>query len=180
MIGTRAFVAAGGALASGCGEVGSPGSGRGVSGSGACVDVSHVAALQKEDLQVVGTGFDAYERELIRIVATPGEPTYGFGQAPIEGGAFEILLPGVLGDYTELGVHVDTVRDDACNPGDEPLWQRVTGPLSALGPEIVRNDRGVAVWEVTPDRLRTFEPAGPCNINGNFDLTRPIRCSIEP
>jgi hypothetical protein len=141
------------------------------------VDVSHVSPLQKEDLEVTGGGFDAYEGSMIRVVATLGEPAYGLGEAPIEGGAFDIFLPGVLGDYTELAVHVDRVRDDACNPDGEFIWQQATGPMSAWGPGYSRTASGGIVWPVTPESLRTFEQAGPCNINGNFDLTKPLSCS---
>jgi hypothetical protein len=142
-----------------------------------CVDVSHVSPRQSTALRTVGSGFDAYEGQMIRIVATVGEPYYGLGEAPIEGGAFDILMPGVLGDYTELGVYVDTVRDDACDPGDEILWQRATGPLSAPG--LMEDANGVAVWQITPNDLMTFDQAGPCNINGNFDAANRLRCLAQ-
>jgi hypothetical protein len=171
-------------LAVGCGESGDQaddaksgtGGSGGTVGTGACVDVSHVDRdLQSRDLEVIGSGFEAYEGLMIRIVATLGEPNYGLGEAPIENGAFDIYLPGVLGDYTELGVHVDRARDDACDP-DEEFWQMATGPLSALGPGISESS-GHAVWDVTPDRLRVFPEAGACNVNGNFDLTTPLHCT---
>ncbi len=144
-----------------------------------CVDVSHVSERQTTALRTIGSGFDAYEGRMIRIVATVGEPYYGLGEAPIEGGSFEILLPGVLADYTELGVYVDTIRDDACDPGDEILWQRATGPASAWGPGLVEDAKGVVVWQITPNDLTTFEQAGPCNINGNFDAASRLRCLAQ-
>jgi len=154
---------------------GGGGSGGGL-GTGGCVDVSQVDDLQTQDLEVIGSGFEAYEGLMIRIIATIGEPNYGMGEAPIQDGAFDIFLPGVLSDYTELGVYVDRVRNDACDPDDELLWQMATGPLSALGPLISQNS-GHAVCEMTPDRLRIFPEAGACNVNGNFDLTTPIHCA---
>jgi hypothetical protein len=36
---------------------------------------------------------------------------------------------------------------------------------------------GHAVWEVTPNTLSIFEQAGPCNINGIFDLTVALPCA---
>lgn len=141
--GACAFTAAYGLFASSCGtgaaavaassddsgSVAAPdASSGGVGTGGVCVDVSHVDKMQKDGLDVIGSGFDAYEGHMIRIVATQGEPTYGLGEAPIKGGSFEILMPHVLGDYTGLGVYVDMVRDDACNPGSEILWQEATGP----------------------------------------------------
>jgi hypothetical protein len=150
----------------------------GSSPSASCVDVSHVGPLQKKDLAVMGSAFEAYEGSMIRVVATLGEPTYGLGEAPVEGGAFAILLPGVLGDYTGLAVHVDRVRDDACKPDGEFIWQRATGPMSAWGPGFSRTASGGAVWVVTPDTLRRFDEAGPCNINGIFDLTKPLPCRV--
>jgi hypothetical protein len=138
-----------------------------------------VDEMQRDSLRVIGSGFGVYEGQTIRVVATHGEPTYGLAEAPIQGGSFEILLPGVLGDYTGLGIYVDTVRDDACNPGDEILWQQTTGPASARGPAFELGSGGETIWEVTPDRLRTFEQAGPCNINGIFDLTNPLPCPAE-
>lgn len=141
-----------------------------------CVDVSNVSARQTVSLRTIGSGFDAYEGQMIRIVATTGEPSYGLGEAPIEGGAFDILMPGVLTDYTGLGVYVDTIRDDACDVTDETLWQRVTGPSSAWGPGLVEGADGVVVWTIAPAELRTFEQAGPCNINGVFDTAVAVRC----
>jgi len=153
------------------------GAGGGEGGTpGACVDVSHVGALQKKDLQVIGSGFDAHEGLMVRIFSTLGEPAYGFGESRIEGGAFDIFLPGVLGDYTGLAVHVDRVRDNTCNPADEFIWQQTTGPMSAWGPGYTATAQGGAIWTVTPGTLRTFEQAGPCNINGIFALTIPIKC----
>jgi hypothetical protein len=180
-----AFIAASGLLASSCGRgAGSTGvSGGGSSGAagtgGGCVDVSHVDEMQTDSLEVIGRGFETYEGHTIRIVVTQGEPTYGLGEALIQLGSFEILLPGVLGDYTEIGIYADTVRDDACNPADEILWQWTTGPASARGPAFQQGLLDGVVWEVTPDSLRTFEEAGPCNINGNFDLTNPRPCPAE-
>jgi hypothetical protein len=158
------------------GSGGGAGGGAGGTPSAVCVDVSHVGALQKKDLQVIGSGFDAYEGLMIRIFATLGESAYGLGEAPIEGGAFDIFLPGVLGDYTGLGVHVDRVRDNACNPADEFIWQQATGPMSTWGPSYTTTASGGAIWAVTPGTLRMFEQAGNCNINGIFDLTIPIPC----
>jgi hypothetical protein len=143
----------------------------------ACVDVSHVGALQRDDLHVIGMGFDADEGRMIRVTATIGDPDYGIGEAPITGGAFDMTLPGVLADYTELGVYVDRVRDDRCDPDSETLWQQATGPLSSIGPTYPRTASGEVLWKITPDQLHTFESAGPCVINGNFDLKIARRCS---
>jgi hypothetical protein len=158
------------------GAGGGGGSG-GTVGTGACVDVSHVDHdLMSQDLEVTGSGFEAYEGLMIRVIATLGEPNYGIGETPIQDGAFDIFLPGALGDYTELGFHIDQVRNDACDPDDEILWQMATGPLSALGPHISESS-GHAVCAVTPDTLRIFPEAGACNVNGNFDLTTPLHCA---
>ena len=185
--GARACLVAGSLMASSCGKSAHSASDSGgaagevgdVGGASPCVDVSHVSARQAQALRTIGSGFEAYEGQMIRIVATVGEPYYGLGEAPIGGGSFDILLPGVLSDYTELGVYVDTIRDDACDPGDEILWQRATGPASAWGPGLVEGPAGVVVWEITPDDLTVFEQAGPCNINGNFDVTNPLRCPAQ-
>ena len=143
--------------------------------SGECVDVSHVDARQKDDLEVIGTGFEAYEGQIVRILVTHGEPTYGLGEAPIEDGSFDTYLPGVLGDYTGIAVHVDSVRDNACD-ADEALWQMTTGSASARGPWISESS-GHAVWEVMPNPVWVFPEAGVCNLNGIFDLTTPIACT---
>ena len=166
--GTGGAAAAGGTAGSaGAGAGGAAGRGGSV-GRFVCVDVSQVDDRQRDDLRVIGTGFDAYEGQVIRIVVTHGEPTYGLGDAPIVGGSFDIGLPGVLGDYTGIAVYVDTVRDDACNPEEEILWQAVTGPAP-----------GDTVWQVTPDSLMVFDQAGPCNLNGVFDLTASLPCPLE-
>jgi hypothetical protein len=141
-----------------------------------CVDVSHVDEMQRDDLEVIGTGFQADEGQMIRILVTHGAPTYGLGEAPIDDGSFDIYLPGVLGDYTGIAVHIDSVRNDACDPDQEFIWQTTTGPASARGPDFTESG-GRIVWEVTPGTLRTFDAAGACNLNGIFDLTTPIPCT---
>ena len=142
----------------------------------ACVDVSHVDERQLDDLEVFGSGFEAYEGQMIRILVTHGEPTYGLGEAPIEDGSFDIYLPSVLGDYTGIAFHLDRVRNNACDPDQEILWQETTGPASSRGPRYPTVD-GRVVRVVTPDMLRVFEQAGPCSLNGIFDLTTPIACT---
>ncbi len=144
-------------------------------GTDPCVDVAHVDARQTDDLEVIGSGFDADEGYMIRVLVTHGEPTYGLGEAPIQDGAFDIYLPGVLGDYTGIAIHVDRIRNNACDIDEEILWQITTGPASARGP-FISESNGHSVWEVTPDTVRVFEEAGPCNLNGIFDLTTPLAC----
>jgi hypothetical protein len=145
-------------------------------GSVECVDVSRVDARQLDSLYVIGDGFQAYEGQMMRILVTHGEPTYGLGEAPIEDGFFDIYLPGVLGDYTGVAFHLDRVRNNACDPDQEILWQETTGPASSRGPLYPTVD-GSVVRVVTPETLRVFEQAGPCSLNGIFDLTTPIACT---
>lgn len=164
-VGTGAGGAGSGGSASGSGADGQTG---GAASDSTCVDVSHVDERQKDDLRVIGTGFTADEGETVRIVATHGAPSYGLGQTVIHHGSFDVLLPGVLGDYTGIAVHIDRVRDSACNPDDEFIWQWTTGP--ALGDTVV---------EVSPDTLRTFDQVGPCSLNGIFDLTTALTCPPE-
>jgi hypothetical protein len=142
-------------------------------GTGACVDVSHVGATQKNELEVIGTGFEADEGQMIRIIATQGAPTYGLGEAPIQNGSFDIVMPGVLGDYTGLAVHVDKVRNEACDPDKEFIWQMTTGPASSPGLPVMN---GRTVWKVSPNTLSVFNQVGPCSLNGIFDLTIPLVC----
>jgi hypothetical protein len=169
-------------LVAGCGRSSGTSAGEiaaGDAGMGAgdsCIDVSHVDEMQRDDLEVIGTGFDAYDGNRVRILVTHGEPTYGLGETPIENGAFDLLLPGVLGDYTGIAVHIDRIRNNACDPDEEFIWQWTTGPASARGPSIMERG-GRSVAEVTPDTLRVFEQAGPCNLNGIFDLATPLPCT---
>jgi hypothetical protein len=163
-------------LAVGCGDDSGQQAGTLNVGTGSCVDVSHVDEMQRDDLEVIGTGFEADEGHMIRIVVTHGEPTYGLGEAPIERGSFDIFLPGVLGDYTGIAVHIDSVRNNACDPDEEFIWQMTTGPASARGPAFSETG-GRTVWEVTPDTLWVFEQVGPCSLNGIFDLTTTLPCT---
>jgi hypothetical protein len=157
-----------------CGHAsGGEGGGR---GSVQCVDVSHVGPLQQEDLRVIGSGFDADEGLTVRILATLGEPEYGLGQAAIEGGSFDISMPGVLGDYTGLAVHVDRVSDSTCDPDVELIWQLTSGPIGAWGSQFSVAASGEVVWEITPDTLMTFDQVGPCDLNGIFDLAIYLPC----
>jgi hypothetical protein len=172
-------------LVIGCGEVSASEQRPAEGGAGAdagphpnvpCVDVSRVGPYQSVDLRVIGSGFDTYEGSMVRILVTHGEPEYGLGEAPIRGGAFDIFLPGVLGDYTGMAVHVDSVRDGVCDADTEPFWQATTGPLSSLGRDVLDVDAGNAYWEITPGELRILPEAGPCNLNGIFDLRVPLWC----
>jgi hypothetical protein len=131
--------------------------------------------LQWDDLEVIGTGFDAYEGQTVRILVTPREPHYGLGEAPIQNGSFDIFLPGVLGDYTGIAVYIDKVRNNACDPAEEFIWQITTGPGPWRGLGVVTGGR--TIWNVTPDTLRTFPQVGPCSLNGVFDLTTPLPCT---
>jgi hypothetical protein len=144
-----------------------------------CSADSHVGPSQKIDLHVIGSGFDAYEGLMVRIIVTLGEPNYGLGESPIVSGAFDIALPGVLGDYTGIAVHVDRVRDDACNPDTEFIWQTSTGPAGAFGPGFTTSPSGAVVWEITPSKLRIVQQVGPCSLNGIFDLSIPLRCPAQ-
>ena len=140
-----------------------------------CVDVSHVDATQRDDLEVIGSGFEADEGRMVRILVTHHEPTYGLGEVPIEDGSFDIYLPGVLGDYTGIAVHIDSVRDNACDAA-EKFWQMTTGGASARGP-FIDETGGHPVLEVMPDTLQLFPESGECSLNGIFDLTMPIACT---
>ena len=113
---------------------------------------------------------------MIRILVTLGAPAYGLGETPVKSGSFDLSLPGVLGDYTGIAVYVDRVRDNACNPNDEFIWQLTTGPLGALGPMITTSSSGEAVLDITPGTLSVLSQSGPCNLNGIFDLTTPLLC----
>jgi hypothetical protein len=144
-------------------------------GTEPCVDVAHVDARQTDDLEVIGSGFGADEGHMIRILVTHGEPTYGLGEAPIKDGAFAIYLPSVLGDYTGIAVHVDRIRNNACDIGEETVWQITTGPASARGP-FISESNGHSVWKMTPDAQWVFAGVPPCNLNGIFDLTTPLAC----
>lgn len=132
--------------------------------------------MQKRDLRVIGTGFDAYDGLIVRIIVTLGEPDHGLGEAAVTSGRFDITLPGVLGNYTGIAVHIDRVRNDACDADTEVIWQVTSGPLSALGPGFSTTPSGAAVWTIVPDTLRVQRGVGPCSINGIFDLTNPVRC----
>ena len=117
---------------------------------------------------MVGTGFGAAEGQTIRLVITYGEPrsnpSYGLAETTINSGSFEIALPQAAGIYTGIGVYIDKARDDACTLGEDPLWQMTTGATS-----------GDVTWEITP-RLTPDANDPPCNINGIFDLTKPLPC----
>lgn len=61
--------------------------------------------------------------------------------------------------------HIDTGRDDACTPNVDPFWQRAVGGVF----EDVN-------WAITPETVAMISGVPPCNLDGNFDLTRPIPC----
>jgi hypothetical protein len=132
-----------------------------------CFDFSHFedTMRMKWDLRVIGTGFEADEGERVRVVITySGEPSYGLAETAIQGGSFDIVLPGATEPYTGIGVYIDRDRDEACTIDVDTLFTRTTGGVY-----------GDFVWEVTPDEP---DPSGasPCYINGIFDLTVTLAC----
>jgi len=157
---------AAGAGGSGGGAAG-VGGGSGAAGTGDCIDFSHSEAVwgPPRDLRVVGTGFEAYGGDAVRLViVTNGEPRYGLAETAIKNGAFELALPGAVGDYTGMGVYIDKGKDDACTLGVDLSWQMTTGA-----------DTGAVRWEITPS-LKPAASHTPCNINGIFDLTKMLPC----
>jgi hypothetical protein len=82
---------------------------------------------------------------------------------------------GGTGGLARSAVHVDRVRDDACNPDREFIWQQTTGPTSQWGFGVLTASGGL-LWEVTPATLRVFNQVGPCSLNGVFDLTISLPC----
>jgi hypothetical protein len=157
----------GGAAAAGGGAGGSGvGAASGAPGTGVCIDFSHLDTAQRRfrNLRLIGTGFDEAEGQAVRVVVTTREPSYGLAATTIRSGGFEIDLPDAVGIYWGIGVYVDKARDDACTLGDDPLWQTTTGATS--------DD---VTWEITP-RLTPDVNDPPCNINGVFDLTKPLPC----
>ena len=138
----------------------------GMSGPDVCVDLSHLDTAQRRfrNLRLIGAGFDEAEGQVIRVVITTREPSYGLAETTIRNGGFEIDLPDAVGIYWGIGVYIDKAQDDACTLGDDPLWQTTTGATT--------DD---VTWEITP-RLMPDVNDPPCNINGVFDLPRPLRC----
>jgi len=156
-------VATGGSGAGGTGVGGASGA----SGTGVCIDFSHLDPAQRRhrNLRVIGTGFDDAEGDTVRVVVTTREPSYGLAQTAIRSGVFEFDLPEAVGIYWGIGVYIDKAKDDACTLGDDPLWQTTTGATS-----------GDVIWEITPG-LKPDVNDPPCNINGIFDLMKPLACS---
>jgi hypothetical protein len=173
--GGSAGVAGGGAPDGGGGAAGTSGrggdaagfgGGSGAAGSDDCADFSHAEPLRAplRDLQVVGTGFEAYEGDTVRLVITDGEPHYGLVETTIANGAYGFFLPGGVGIYTGLGVYVDVGKDDACTAGVDLFWEMTTGA-----------GQGAVKWEISPD-LKPSSSTSPCSLNGVFDLTQALPC----
>jgi hypothetical protein len=136
----------------------------GTAGAADCVDLSR-APVGRFDFRVVGSGFDAYEGELVRAVVVNGNhPGYGLGQTTIRNGSFEIVLPKTNEPYTGYGVYIDRGGDDACTVNVDPFFQMTSGG--------VYQDVN---WEINP-QTRYLQGLPPCNIDGIFDLTQPLPC----
>src|SRR5262245_6979514 len=139
--------------------------GTGSSGAAAdCIDLSR-APTGRYDFRVTGSGFDAYEGETVHaVVVNVNETGYGLGETTIRNGAFQIALPKTNEPYTGFGVYIDRDRDDACTLDVDPFFQMVSGG--------VYQD---VSWEINP-QTRYLPGLPPCNIDGIFDLTQPLRC----
>jgi hypothetical protein len=150
----------------GSGGAAGAGGGSGAAGTGDCIDFSHAEGGwgPPRDLRVVGADLQAYEGETVRLVITIGEPRYGLAETAIKNGAFELTLPGAVGNYTGMGAYIDKGKDNACTLGVDASWEMTTG-----------GDHGDVTWNITPS---SPPPAGhsPCNINGIFDMTRLLAC----
>jgi hypothetical protein len=136
----------------------------GTAGAADCFDLSH-APVGRYDFRVVGSGFDAYDGELVRAVVVNGNhPGYGLGQTTIRNGSFEIVLPKTNEPYTGYGVYIDRGADNACTLSVDPFFQMTSGG--------VYQDVN---WEINP-QTHYLQGLPPCNIDGSFDLTQPLPC----
>jgi hypothetical protein len=157
----------GGAVGTGGGTGGADsavGGAGGTAGAADCLDLSQ-APVGRYDFRVVGSGFDAYDGELVRAVVVSGNHSgYGLGQTTIRNGAFEIALPKTNEPYTSYGVYIDRGGDNACTVNVDPFFQMTSGG--------VYQDVN---WEINP-QTRYLQGLPPCNINGIFDLTQPLPC----
>jgi len=173
-IGGAGSLGSGGTAAKGGGAAGAAtgtgGSDAGVGGSAGaawgadCADLSR-APTGRYDFRVVGSGFDAYDGETVRAVVVYVNHTgYGLSETTVRNGSFEIALPKTNEPYTGYGVYIDRGTDDACTVEVDPFFQMVSGGIFQD-----------VNWEINP---QTHFLAGlpPCNIDGIFDLTQPLRC----
>ena len=142
-------------------------------GAADCTDLSRATAgLNGNDFRVTGSGFDAYEGQRARAVVafsgTIGFTTdggYALGDTIVRSGAFEIAMPKTMSPYNVYGVYIDTVKDDACTLNADPFWQRAQGG--------VYQD---VDWAITPETMPMSTGLPACNLDGVFDLTRPLHC----
>lgn len=100
------------------------------SDSGSCFNVSGAGSEPWFDLVVVGTQFEAYEGERVRVVASASatlDDRLGVADTEIVDGMFVLSLPEVLNFhyYVSVVVHIDLNADDTCT-SDEPLWSTAT------------------------------------------------------
>jgi len=136
----------------------------GAAGAGDCFDLTR-GAPQRYDFYVVGSGFDAYDGERARAVVFFGDRSgYGLGETTIRNGTFEIALPKTNEPYNMFGVYIDRGGDDACTLNVDPFFEMASGGVYAD-----------VNWTITPE-TRFLEGLPPCNLNGLFDLTQPLRC----
>jgi len=167
----------GGAGNGGGGNGGGGGSGAGGAAGGPapvdCTDLSRATAgLNRNDFRVTGSGFDAYEGQRARaVVAFSGtigfatDGPYALGDTVVRNGAFEIALPKTISPYNVYGVYIDTGKDDACTLNADPSWQKAQGGVY----EDVN-------WAITPETMHMSTGLPACNLDGVFDLTRPLHC----
>lgn len=148
----------------------------GGSSTGACVNVSGGGPEPWYNLTIVGTQFNAYEGQTMRIVVASQTPyRLGIADLPIVDGAFTLRMPQVLNAsrYTGITLYVDRNHDNMCQT-DEHVWGWATPGLA-----------GDLRFDVTPDQLCYSAIGGcgprpmqyPCLISGDPSLRVPLPCT---
>jgi hypothetical protein len=153
----------------------------GSTASAPCVAVSGTCEVNGGtcfDLVVVGSQFDEYEGQIVRIVTnalgvdlTAAGTVIGVAQAKIVGGSFTLSLPLTLADYTGISLYIDHNCSSTCDVG-EPMWGMTTGVTATFDTPYL--------LELTADDLSPFDmPAsswvGGCANNG-ADLALNLPC----
>jgi hypothetical protein len=153
----------------------------GSTASSSCVAVSGTCEVNGGpcfDLGVVGSQFDEFEGQIVRVVTnahgvdlTAAGTVIGVAQAKIVGGAFTLSLPLTLSDYTGISLYIDHNCSSTCDVG-EPMWGMTTSVTATFDTPYL--------LELTADDLSPFDlPASPwvggCANNG-ADLALNLPC----
>ena len=165
-------------------------SGDAASAGVSCVSTRELApAFEGVDLEISGSGFDAYSGEVVRLLISTNGDVNAIASEVVVAGAFRFELSRAVSDYSNLSLYIDQNADDGCDDG-EPTWSFTTGP-GGCSRQPCPPPGGLVAYNLRLP-LRDCTDCGPwrphprvaigvnihCETGAGVDLSAPVPCPL--